>query len=204
MVEKEVLGIERVDDIPGFLAPMIYFDFIESKQPEGMLGILKHNEVDILSLVTLYTHLTLQLCSKDQAQTRMESYEVGRWYASLGERDEAKKVMKTLANGNDLTSGQAKLELAYQMKKSHVWDQALNLFLEAADSNFIEVGLEACIEAAKILEHKQKNFNSAIDYCVKARAMLEKAETMKAKDASLLKLEKRLERLEKKSLKFPE
>ncbi|MGZ4160175.1 MAG: ribonuclease H-like domain-containing protein, partial [Neobacillus sp.] len=89
IVEKEVLGIERVDDIPGFLAPMIYFDFIESKQPDGMIGILKHNEIDILSLVTLYTHLSFQLCGMDMKQTRKESYEVGRWFSTLGEKNEA-------------------------------------------------------------------------------------------------------------------
>ena len=65
---------------------MIYFDFIESKQPDGMLGILKHNEIDILSLVTLYTHLTFQLCGIDSNQTRKESFEVGRWFASLGRK----------------------------------------------------------------------------------------------------------------------
>ena len=80
IVEKEVLGIERKDDIPGFLAPMIYFDFVESKHPEGMLGILKHNEIDILSLVTLYTHLTFQLLWIRSAANKTESYEVGRWF----------------------------------------------------------------------------------------------------------------------------
>ncbi len=57
VVEKEVLGVERVDDIPGFLAPMIYFDFIESKQPDGMIGILKHNEIDIL--ITCYAYIPI-------------------------------------------------------------------------------------------------------------------------------------------------
>ncbi|WML53851.1 ribonuclease H-like domain-containing protein [Neobacillus sp. PS3-12] len=197
VVEKEILGIERVDDIPGFLAPMIYFDFIESKQPDGMLGILKHNEVDILSLITLYTHLTLQLCGKDQLQTRVESYEVGRWYASLGEQSEAKKVMKTLAEGSDLTSFQAKLALAYQLKKTQVWERALHLFIEVADIGIGELSIEASIEAAKILEHKQKNYKLAIQYCLKAMVYVKKSNIIKV-NLSLQDMEKRLRRLEQK------
>jgi uncharacterized protein YprB with RNaseH-like and TPR domain len=204
VVEKDVLGIERVDDIPGYLAPMIYFDFIESKQPDGMLGILKHNEVDILSLVTLYTHLTFQLCSRDQLQTRRESYEVGRWFASLGEQNEAKKVLDTLVDGTDVTSYRAKLALAYQWKKSKSWDRALALFLEVADIGIDELSREACIEAAKILEHKQKKFKTAIDYCSKAIELVEKSEILQTKQVFLRQLEKRLERLEMKSRKFPE
>ncbi len=49
-VETDILGIKRTSDIPGYLAPMIYFDFIERKDPEILFGILKHNELDVLSL----------------------------------------------------------------------------------------------------------------------------------------------------------
>ena len=70
VVEEEILGIHRKDDIPGYLAPMIYFDFVESGQPDGMLGILKHNENDILSLVTLYTHLTYQLNGEQMRENK--------------------------------------------------------------------------------------------------------------------------------------
>jgi uncharacterized protein len=202
VVEKEVLGIERVDDIPGYLAPMIYFDFIENKQPDGMIGILKHNEVDILSLITLYTHISFQLCGKDQSQTRKETYEVGRWFASLGEQNEAKKVLNTLADGTDLTSYRAKLALAYQWKKSQAWDMALDLFMEVADKGIDELSSEACIETAKILEHKQKNINLATDYCIKAIELVKKSAIIQTKQASFQQLEKRLERLERKSVKY--
>lgn len=168
IVEKEVLGIERVDDIPGFLAPMIYFDFIESKQPDGMIGILKHNEIDILSLVTLYTHLSFQLCGMDMKQTRKESYEVGRWFSTLGEKNEAEKVLTKLGEGSDFTSFQAKLTLAYQLKKEKEWEKARSLFADVVDSGDPQMMLEACIELAKIHEHRLKDFKIAINYCQKA------------------------------------
>ncbi|OLS40283.1 ribonuclease H-like domain-containing protein [Bacillus sp. MRMR6] len=197
VVEKEILGVERIDDIPGYLAPMIYFDFIESKKPDGMLGIIKHNEIDILSLVTLYTHLTFQLCGQDNSQTRKESFEVGRWYASLGEKREAKKILTKLAVGNDKTSLQAKLALAYQLKKDANWDKSLSLFIEVAEAGKETCCQEACIEAAKFFEHKLKDYKLALWYSQKA---IEITENPAAK--VLNQLETRRGRLEKKIAKY--
>ena len=203
VVEKEVLGVERVDDIPGFLAPMIYFDFIDSKQPDGMLGILKHNEIDILSLVTLYTHITFQLCGLDTDQTRPESFEVGRWFAALGEKNQAEKVLTQLVNGSDMTSFQAKFSLALQRKKEKDWVKAEKLFSDVADSGNKRLMLEACLELAKIYEHRIKDYKLAIEYCQKAIMLLSQSEqtSIISGHCSLEQLQFRLKRLERKMAK---
>jgi uncharacterized protein len=203
IVEKEVLGVERVDDIPGFLAPMIYFEFIDSKQPDGMLGILKHNEIDILSLITLYTHITFQLCGTDISQTRPESYEVGRWFASLGEKDEAQKVMTKLATGSDFTSFQAKLALALQHKKERDWEHAQKLLSDVVDSGDNQLMLKACVELAKIHEHRLKDYHLAIEYCQKAIIIVSHLENppIKTNQSSLEQLKFRLRRLKQKKAK---
>jgi uncharacterized protein YprB with RNaseH-like and TPR domain len=200
IVENEVLGFERHDDVPGFLAPMIFFDFIESKNPEGMIGILKHNELDILSLVTLYTHLTFQLHGIDLKQTRPESFEVGRWFAALGEKEEAKKVLSNLIQGSDDASFNAKLILAYQYKKEKNWVKAQGLFREAADSDNERMTLEACFELSKIHEHRLKDFGLAINYCQKAIHISEKYKDL-PKGLSVDELQARLSRLTLKSAK---
>ncbi|WP_066384920.1 ribonuclease H-like domain-containing protein [Neobacillus mesonae] len=205
VVENEVLGVERVDDIPGFLAPMIYFDFIENKQPDGMLGVLKHNEIDILSLLTLYTHLTFQLCGTDTMQTRMETYEVGRWFAAIGERKEAEKTLTKLTNKQDSASFQAKRVLAFQAKKDRDWEKARDLFLDVIDSADAALNLEACLELAKIYEHRLKNLEKAVQFCDKA-INLSKRVTNNPKlitEAADEGLRKRRERLERKLTKFP-
>jgi uncharacterized protein len=206
IVEKEVLGVERVDDIPGFLAPMIYFDFIESKQPDGMIGILKHNEIDILSLVTLYTHLTFQLCGIDQNQTRPESYEVGRWFASLGEKKEAEKVLSKLTKERDKTSYQAKLILAFQQKKVQNWEKARDLFLDVVESGDERMIVEACLELAKIYEHKFKDYPHAMMYCQMAITQITQSINMVKlkKDIALEGLQIRQTRLNRKYAKFSE
>ncbi|UCD94662.1 MAG: ribonuclease H-like domain-containing protein, partial [Candidatus Zixiibacteriota bacterium] len=49
-VEKHVLDFHRYDDIPGYLVPSIYFNWLSTSDPEGLAGVVKHNLNDIVSL----------------------------------------------------------------------------------------------------------------------------------------------------------
>jgi uncharacterized protein len=169
IVEKEILEFERKDDIPGFLAPMIYFDFVERKNPEGMLGIMKHNEMDILSLITLYTHLSFQLLGIDHKQTVKETYEMGRWYSYLGEKEVAETVFSELAQGDEEEAIKAKHALAFQAKRNQDWERAVLLFDDVVGKGSPSIQIEACIELAKIFEHRLKHIKKAIEYTEKAR-----------------------------------
>lgn len=166
VVEKEVLGVERIDDVPGFLAPMIYFDYVERKDPEGMIKMLKHNEIDILSLITLYAHLSFQILEVDRNQTVQEKYEVGRWLTSLGEFSSAKKVYRGIENDESHASVSSQIQLGYIFKKQKDINQSLDYFTKATTkSGFPDIQIEACVEVAKILEHQKKDYQEAIFYC---------------------------------------
>ncbi|EIJ78632.1 hypothetical protein PB1_13779 [Bacillus methanolicus PB1] len=199
-VEKEILEIERKDDIPGFLAPMIYFDFVERKNPEGMFGILKHNERDILSLITLYTHLSFQLLGLDANQTSKETFEVGRWYSALGESKAARSVFSQLANLSGQEAIPAKLALAYEQKKQKNWDEALPLFNEVCKHGNKKAQKEAFIEAAKLLEHWKKDYDQALNYAEKAKKIHEEQlKVLRVKsDSFLMEINRRITRLSKK------
>jgi len=49
-VERNILGINRVDDIPGAMAPDIWFDFLKTGETERLMGICNHNIYDISGL----------------------------------------------------------------------------------------------------------------------------------------------------------
>lgn len=205
IVETDILGVTRQDDIPGYLAPMIYFDFIERKNPEGMLGILKHNEIDILSLITLYTHLSQQLLHKDDEISRNESFEVGRWFEQLGETKTSSIVYKNLATGTDTASFRSKMAIAKQLKKEQLWDKALELFLEVATGEEIHLKMAAYTEAAKILEHKLRDYDEAYSCCLMAQSLFQNHKQEFGKSNGIIQedLEKRIRRLKGKLQKFP-
>lgn len=201
IVEKEVLGIERKDDLPGFLAPMIYFDFVERKDPQGMLGILKHNEIDILSLISLYTHLSFQILGLDQKQTAKEMYEIGRWFSHVGEAEGAKESFSRLANTTNSETDAAKHALAFEYKKEKKWMDALHIWEDVVDQgNEDVIRLEACIEIAKIYEHREKNLQKAIHFTRNAEAISQKLQSVNNRKLTISHQEimKRLERLNKR------
>jgi uncharacterized protein len=165
IVEKEVLGVNRLDDTPGFLAPMIYFDYVERKDPEGMIKILHHNEMDILSLITLYTHLSFQIMEVDQNQTIHEKFEVGKWFSTLGDISSAKKIYQGIEDEKNSVSSLSQLNLGYLYKKQKNHLKSLEYFHKVVTTGYPNIQLEACVEAAKIMEHQHKDYMKAIYYC---------------------------------------
>lgn len=200
IVEKEVLGVEREDDIPGFLAPMIYFDFVETHKPDGMLGILKHNEMDILSLITLYTHITFQLLSIDGNRTVTEGYEVGRWFAHIGDTSAAMKNLAEVAAGKETDAIKAKLALSFVRKKEKDWEKAVILWEELSVVPKKKIAFEACIELAKYYEHKLQNIDKALHNAEKALLLLEEKRKMWSRDDEkrMDELNRRLARLRRR------
>ena len=54
--ERELCGVAREHDLPGSLAPAAWFDFL-AERPHRLEAVFRHNELDVLSLVTLAAHL---------------------------------------------------------------------------------------------------------------------------------------------------
>ena len=50
-VEMGVLGFSRHSDIPGYLIPSVYFEFLQSGRVAVLNNVLRHNVMDVLSLV---------------------------------------------------------------------------------------------------------------------------------------------------------
>jgi uncharacterized protein YprB with RNaseH-like and TPR domain len=55
-LERELVGVQRGDDLPGSFAPAAWFDFL-AQRPHRLEGVFRHNADDVLSLVTLAAHL---------------------------------------------------------------------------------------------------------------------------------------------------
>ncbi|MBS4217344.1 ribonuclease H-like domain-containing protein [Bacillus sp. FJAT-49711] len=160
-VEEEILGVKRINDIPGYLAPMIYFDYVERKNPEGILEVLKHNEIDILSLITLYTHLTYQIQGVDPKQTPTEKMLIAKWYQYIGERDLAADTFEVAADEGDYF---AKHELAFYLKRAGKYDDAREIWLEVITHGEDSIKKDAYIELAKLMEHQYKDYIQALEF----------------------------------------
>jgi hypothetical protein len=52
------IGLKRTEDLPGALAPEIWFAFLKSGETQDLLRVCEHNQRDILGLAAIFTALT--------------------------------------------------------------------------------------------------------------------------------------------------
>jgi hypothetical protein len=52
-IETKIAGIDRSDDIPGSLAPQIWFEFLKTGKTDHLMGICEHNSADISGLASI-------------------------------------------------------------------------------------------------------------------------------------------------------
>lgn len=200
MVEKEILQIKRHDDVPGYLAPMIYFDFLKDQNPNGVKGILAHNEWDVLSLITLYIHLSrVVLNTIHEPISTKETYEVARWFEALGQRDLAISYYTVCTNSENGCKNLAMKGLGRILKKQGKLNEAVHIWSTLLENdNFYDE--EVAVELAKIYEHHYKDLEKAMYYAThayqvwkKKRVLLNGKQVKKTDEFG-----KRLQRLEKK------
>ncbi|WP_054950651.1 ribonuclease H-like domain-containing protein [Numidum massiliense] len=172
IVEREKLGIVRRDDTPGSLAPLLYFDYLRHNDPTDILTVFRHNEADVLSLISLYTHVsTLLLGLADESLAAEEHYEVGRWYEAVGEHERAltsyRYACRRAVQTEKAVTYRAKKAAANLYKKKGQWTEAVALWQDCCQ-NGPKLDDEPYIELAKAYEHQYKQFDEALYYAEKA------------------------------------
>lgn len=56
-LEREALGFERIDDVPGSLVATFWYHYLSTTDAEPLAGVAEHNLHDVLSMVTLADRL---------------------------------------------------------------------------------------------------------------------------------------------------
>jgi uncharacterized protein YprB with RNaseH-like and TPR domain len=80
-LEKQLLGVRRCGDVPGFEIPGRYFQFVRSGDPRPLAAVLEHNRLDLLTLAALTArlfHVTLH--GPDAARDAREALALGHVY----------------------------------------------------------------------------------------------------------------------------
>jgi len=67
MLEAEILGAPRADDIPGWMIPQVYVQYLRSADRMALEPVLSHNRSDLLALLGLHAHVARVLGDPDEA-----------------------------------------------------------------------------------------------------------------------------------------
>jgi uncharacterized protein len=174
-LEKEIVRFYRTgDDIPGWMIPEIYFEYLRSGDARPLAGVMYHNARDILSLAALYGHVAGMLKDplKHASGYGLDLAAIARLYEGMGWIEKAAQLYETSLEMGDLPEDfffKTMERYALLHRRQGDWDKAAQLWKKAAEKGQIF----ACVELAKFYEHHERNYLEALQWAKKALEHLE-------------------------------
>ncbi|KRE93184.1 hypothetical protein ASG89_06675 [Paenibacillus sp. Soil766] len=221
-VEESRLGFERIDDVPGSMAPALYFQYLAEKDPGVLQGVFIHNEHDIVTLAALTVHFG-NLLRPDANDPDLisnldpeELFRTGLWLDKMARPSKAERYFNVLFNKllniNSAAAQSAEqetvlLQLATYYKKIGQYHRAIELWKQAIllKPASISLQLEPYLELAMYYEHREKDLAQAVFYTEEAWARLWRRRALHRGDRKINEIEeaweKRLARLQQKMRK---
>jgi uncharacterized protein YprB with RNaseH-like and TPR domain len=198
--ERVLCGVVREDDLPGSFAPEAWFDFLAGRA-HRLEAVFRHNERDVLSLVTLAAHLGRTLDERRADGRELagpgaaRAAALARLHADGGEHAEALTWTERALE----RAGRSVRELEFQCAELKLrlrrHEEALVAFEAVAEGERDELALRALIEIAKIAEHALRDLGRARAAVDRARDV---ARVSIRGSRAVAELEKRSERLLRK------
>lgn len=207
-LEQNVLQVSRERDIPGHRVPEIYFNYLKQKESALMSRVFSHNRHDILTLVTLFTHL-FKLYEGENIQSELDQdlspevlFRLGKVYEREKDFEQSIYFLARAYSRVESVYLKTKIEkkLSWQYKRVEKWDQAVTIWEEMLQAD--RGKLFPYRELAKFYEHQTREYSRAQKLTKQALAYLrEKRAIIKNDLVEKDKLEHRLQRLNKKCSK---
>lgn len=163
-IEREILIYTRSDEeIPGWLIPQIYFDYLDQKSPKLLEGVFYHNRIDVLSLAALFQYINSIIEDHEILHDidAIDLTSLARIYQQLDQQDFAESLYQLgVKKGiDDPNAAAVHRNFGNLYKKQKDWKNAVNQWKMAASFG----DLQSCIELAKYFEHIEGSFNQALE-----------------------------------------
>lgn len=173
-VENQILGVERgEEEVPGYMIPDMYFDFLKTQDARPLGGIFYHNAIDILSLAGLFSHMAFLLHdphSKEIAHIE-DVVALARFFESTEDIPQAQELYQkalTAEMSEDLYWDTIE-RFSFLLKRQDEWQRAVELWEMAAANN----ALYAVEELAKYYEHRAKKLEIAKEWTEKGLKIIQ-------------------------------
>ncbi|MFQ5607323.1 MAG: ribonuclease H-like domain-containing protein [Candidatus Zixiibacteriota bacterium] len=198
-VEAAVFGHHRESDIPGYLVPSVYFDWIHEDRTGDLSGVLEHNRQDVVSLALLLARLSeIHLSDGRALEEPLDVYSLMRRLEFGGERRRASDIGRSRASELDtLADPELDFRRSLMFKRDGDHRAALALW-QRLEGGANSVAQLARLELAKWHEHKSKNLELALSLTRKGLLHGTGRERGPERDAELVRWRNRLARLERR------
>lgn len=199
-LEVYILGAVRTeDDLPGWMIPSRYFDYLRDGDPLPLKNVIYHNAMDVVAMAALFNHMAAMLADplSGMIEHGSDLIAMAKLYEDLGELDYATRLY---LHGLDHDLPKEVLVDAIQRlaglhKRQDNYQAAVELWEQAARHQH----LEAHVELAKFYEHRLRSYPEAIYWTKTAiELVLRPGFPLFERRQRLLELEHRLARLQRK------
>lgn len=156
--ERKLLEFEREDDLPGSMAPLAWFGWLQRNDPEGLIGIARHNHWDVLSLAALIP--ALARAHAEPGAWEADILAIARACDSRGQDERARTL---LSAHRAMLDDAGLLELARLYRRRQQWAEARALWEPLAERG----NAEAIERLAKYHEHVRADPATALAYATR-------------------------------------
>jgi len=187
-LEREILGFEREDDLPGEMVPQYYFQYLLSEDESFLEPVLEHNYYDIISLAYL-AHKLLEKVRPEQLDPDPRiGFNLGKLFFNAGNLPAAQRHLDAALDhlDPDLAVKAGRLLARALRKQGAPWSQMAAMWQRAAGT--APESPVPQVELSSLYEWKARNPQQALAHARQALAL--------APDP---KVEERVKRLVKKT-----
>lgn len=216
-IEHQILRVRREIDVPSYMVPQIYFDYLRTGEAESLVPVFYHNSYDILSLLKLSILIDKALSAGQLTQMRsigedfnlaevedpIDLYSLGRIHQNLGNYHASVRCFEQALSENLPPQWQLEIyvSLAFVYKRTGCMEEAVRIWQKLTEGDF-SFSLSAHEELAKYHEHKRKDYLKALSFVDRAISELSSDPSLSfasVHQRKLDSLEYRKSRLERKN-----
>ncbi len=157
-LEIHILGAHRTeDDLPSWLIPQVYFDYLRTGDARPLKRVLYHNAMDVVAMAALLNHISLLLADPltFAVEHGLDMIAVGKLFEHLGRHAEAAELYERGLEYDleEPVFRQTFERLALLQRRRGNLPAAVELWQKAARSRQIY----AFVELAKYYEHRARD-----------------------------------------------
>jgi uncharacterized protein len=179
-LEREVLnptllGWRRDGDVSSKFIPQFYFDYLRGGPPEPLLGVARHNQMDLRGLGALFGKINALLAEGANADEEIHGLDLFGLSKFLHRRGDKGRAQAACAQAVDLGlplefHSRAQYDLALMAKRKGEHQRAAELWHEILAES--QDAVHACEQLAIHYEQRVKNYEKALEFAHRARKLL--------------------------------
>ena len=166
-LEQEIYGIQRVGDVPGFLIPQLYFDYLRDGDARRLRPVFAHNRADIVTLARLLeTLLTAETAPEVELSHPEDRIGMALALLTAGELDRAEEILALALESPNIdptVRRRGQMELWRMLRRSGRTSEGIAMLETMCRETTRSIAVDPFpyVELAKYYEHVVRDFQKA-------------------------------------------